>query len=129
MDQLKKPPSVAPVDPPEDNSRADRRRVGRVVHDERGAAILEWQEIPPERTGSFERLRLSIEDEDQSGGIRGDEHGTRGYDPYERAGGRDPVAARGTPRPKRPDLRKLGEWIKLRREMEVRKERGETDED
>lgn len=126
MDQLKKPLSVAPVDPAEDTSRTDRRRVGRVVHDERGAAVLEWQEIPPERTGSFERLRLSIEDENRSGGIRRGESSSRGYDPYERAGGYGPVAG-GTPRPKRPDLRKLGEWIKLKREMDSRKSRGDED--
>ncbi len=51
-----------------------------------------------------------------------------GFDPYARVGagvqaGNDPGAT------SRRDLRKLGEWIKMKRELEERRARGEFNDD
>jgi len=98
------------------------------VHDERGAATLEWQTIPVERTGRFERLALAIETGDPASGPRPASRSARGYDPYERVGGFG-TAKRDDTSQTRRDLRKLSEWIKLRREIEARKTRDDTTED
>ena len=93
------------------------RRVAQVVHDDRGNARVEWQRIPDDRTGNFARPNLTIEGEEPD----------IGADPYDRtvpSGRRD---AQGTGTTRR-DLRKLSEWIKLKREMEERKQRGDDDE-
>lgn len=129
MDRLKKPAPAEPFGPCDDSSPTDRRRIGRVVHDERGAASLEWQEVPLDRTDRFKRLRLSVEGEPGGGALRtgGSGRAARGYDPYQRVG--RGAAPSGTSKPTRRDLRKLGEWIKLMRELEERRARGETDDD
>ena len=86
---------------------AERRRVGAVVHDDRGNASVEWRAAP----ANHERPVLEVQ---------GEEHLTlkteeTSYDPY----------ARNRPLPvgggKRTDLRKLGEWIKKMRELEERR--------
>lgn len=92
------------------------RRVAHIVHDDLGNARVEWQEIPDDRTGSFARPTLEIE------GARTGKSGN----PYERAqptGGPDKRSSTT-----RTDLRKLSEWIKLKRELEARKGREEEDE-
>jgi hypothetical protein len=107
---------------------AGQRRLSRVVHDERGNARVEWIE---ESAGKLlgDRVALEIVDD----GVDG--RGTmtfnprkveRGWNPYEQVG-----KSRAAPAPDagstsiRKDLRKLGEWIKLKRELEERKARGE----
>jgi len=106
----------------------NRRRVSQIVHDERGNARVEW--IDAGRAGvPLEREPLSIEQTPARG-----EHGKlaverkqpSGFDPYARvgtAGVRAPVK----PAPVKRDLRRLGEWIKLKRELEAKKESGELD--
>jgi hypothetical protein len=107
---------------------ANRRRASQIVHDERGNARVEW--IEAGFAGEpLERAPLSIEPTPARG-----EHGklnverTRagGFDPYQRvanAGIReDPKKAQG-----KRDLRKLGEWIKLKRELEARKSSGDEE--
>ncbi len=92
------------------------RRVAHVVRDDLGNARVEWQKIPDDRTGSFARPNLAIEGEGPDLGV----------DPYDRtvpSGKRDPQGTGTT----RRDLRKLSEWIKLKREMEERKARGEDE--
>lgn len=94
----------------------ERRRVGVVVHDDRGNARLEWVAAPSHN----ERTSLSLlEPETHSSG----EHG---YDPYAN-GARAP---RDTGRKRRAgrDLRKLSEWIKQVRRVESLK-RAENDEE
>jgi hypothetical protein len=102
--------------------------VSQIVHDDRGNAWVEW--IDAGYAGQpLERAPLSIEPTPARG-----EHGkltvergrAKGFDPYQRVG------AAGVPAAKKPaggkrDLRKLGEWIKLKRELEARKESGEPD--
>lgn len=106
----------------------NRRRVSQIVHDERGNARVEW--IDAGRAGvPLEREPLSIEQTPARG-----EHGKlaverkrpAGFDPYARvgtAGVREPPKPQGGKR----DLRRLGEWIKLKRELESKKESGDLD--
>ena len=49
-----------------------------------------------------------------------------GFEPYRRVG--SAFDAPPEPAPRKPkDLRKLGEWLKMTRELEERRRRGETD--
>jgi hypothetical protein len=89
---------------------ANRRRLGRVMHDERGNAFLTWHDAPAdEKRHVLEVLgdpKLKVKAEDS-------------YDPYARRDARTAAAATTSSKPK--DLRKLGEWIKMMRELEARK--------
>ena len=109
-------------------SPPNRRRASQIVHDDRGNARVEW--IDAGYAGEpLERAPLSIEPTPARG-----EHGkltvergrAGGFDPYQRVG------AAGLPEPKKQqggkrDLRKLGEWIKLKRELEARKSTDESE--
>jgi hypothetical protein len=93
---------------------AERRRIGRVVHDERGNASLRWRDAPPDH----ERPVLEVLG-DAALTLRNDET----YDPY----GRRPLRTGSGTRSgggTRTDLRKLSEWIKMMRELEARKREG-----
>jgi hypothetical protein len=96
---------------------AERRRIGTVVHDDRGNASVDWRDAPAD----FERPVLEVLG-DPGLTIKSEET----YDPYalkrkERTGvGADGPATGGT----RTDLRKLSEWIKMMRELEERKRQG-----
>ncbi len=98
---------------------AERRRVAKVVRDDRGNATVEWVAAPAD----LERPPLSVDDHDPA---RRPGHG---YDPYQRVpkAPRDPLY-RGT-RPEgaggKRDLRRLSDWIKQMRELETRKRRDE----
>ncbi len=99
---------------------AERRRIGRIVRDDRDSASVEWVDAPP----NYERVPLSIE-----GTLpRGVKRASGGYNPYETV---SPGNAKATPdkRPAQRDLRKLSEWIKQMREIEARKQRGDDDDD
>ncbi|MBV6417936.1 MAG: hypothetical protein CMLOHMNK_02715 [Steroidobacteraceae bacterium] len=96
---------------------AGARRVAQIVHDDLGNARVEWRDIPDDRTGAFSRPTFEIE-EYQAG---------KSHNPYERVRG-EPAGAERTSTTTRTDLRKLSEWIKLKRELEARKKREEEDE-
>ena len=86
---------------------AERRRIGTVVHDDRGNASVKWRAAP----ANHERPVLELQ---------GEEHltletGETSYDPYARS--RAVEGARGA----RTDLRKLSEWIKMMRVLEERR--------
>ena len=102
-----------PQEPQPDN---ERRRVGTVVHDDRGNASVSWRNAPGgEPRDVLELLGgpLSIKTDDNS-------------DPYARArADNKPKANSSTAR---TDLRKLSEHIKKMRELEERK-RNNADED
>lgn len=99
----------------------NRRRASQIVHDERGNARVEW--IDAGYAGvDLERAPLSVEPTPSRGDptkLKVERTRAGGFDPYARVG------SAGTPAPKKPpvkrDLRKLGEWIKMKRELEARK--------
>lgn len=96
---------------------SDRRRIGLIVHDDRGRASVEWRDAP----AGEERAVLEVLDNAQLA-LQNDES----FDPYARH-----TVSRPSPNPgntTRTDLRKLSEWIKMKRELEARKLRGGGDE-
>jgi hypothetical protein len=105
----------------------NRRRVSQIVHDERGNARVEW--IDAGFAGQpLERAPLSIEKTPPRGEhakMSVERHRSGGFDPYQRVGNAH------VPEPKKTggkrDLRKLGEWIKLKRELEARKASDEAE--
>lgn len=91
---------------------AERRRIGRVAHDERGNAYLTWRDAPRDH----QREVLEILGDPGLKPVKKD----HSYDPYARHDARV-VRAPPAPRPPRTDLRKLGEWLKMMKELEGRK--------
>ncbi len=106
---------------------ANRRRVSQIVHDERGNARVEW--IDAGYAGEpLERTPLSLEPAPQRGiktPLAVERGRAAGFDPYQRVG------KAGVPEPARPpgkrDLRALGEWIKLKRELDERRAQDDHD--
>jgi hypothetical protein len=103
---------------------ANRRRVGRVVHDDRGQASVEWHDAPED----YERLKLEIEDGTRAPAperSRRDEQRPltlsrdRSFNPYQRVGVDRRVTA--PPQSAKRDLRQLSKWIKMMKEIEERK--------
>ena len=87
-----------------------RRRVSRVVHDDRGNASAEWFDAP----SNYQRQVFEIEGESSGLSIQ---KAPRSFNPYERS--TLPEATRkGAPK---KDLRKLSEWIKMMRDLEEKK--------
>ena len=97
----------------------NRRRLGTIVHDDRGMASVEWHDAPVDHERPVLQVladpELTLKDDDAS------------YDPYARHATTLPRTGRGNTT--RTDLRKLSEWIKMKRELEERKLRGTVDED
>lgn len=106
-----------------------RNQSGRVKFDERGNAIWEWavatgafgREISTERMRRLENGSLSLADEaptpaaETKPGLPG---GVKGYNPYDSS-----KPAAGAPAPqKRTDLKKLGEWLKLKQQVANKKD-------
>jgi hypothetical protein len=113
----------------DENPQSFRRRLSRIVHDDRGNASVEWLDAPSDykrpkleiesATGTHRRLTVP-----EGLALESQNH----YDPYANS---RPVEGKpsksGTT--SRTDLRKLSEWIKLKRELEERKLRGDSDVD
>ena len=98
---------AVPAQPAEPSQSSERRRIGTIVHDDRGNASVEWRAAP-------------VEDERPVLEVLGEGHLTLkreevSYDPYSSHRTREPGGG------KRTDLRKLSEWIKKMRELEERK--------
>jgi len=89
----------------------ERRRIGTVVHDDRGNASVKWKAAPADHERPVLEVlgdhNLSLNTEEAS------------YDPYARNRTRKGGVG------KRTDLRKLSEWIKQMRELEERKRNGD----
>ena len=97
---------------------AKRRRIGTVVHDDRGNASVEWHEAPKDYQRPVLEIlgepKLTIEKEPES------------FDPYARS---TAPAKAGPGSTTRTDLRRLSEWIKMMREREERKRNGGGEDD
>ena len=91
--------------------QSERRRIGTVVHDDRGNASLRWRDAPADE----QRPVLEVLGE-RSLALKNEET----YDPYARRALRN--GGGGT----RTDLRKLSEWIRMMRELEARKRNGDA---
>jgi len=107
---------------------ANRRRASQIVHDDRGNARVEWIDVG--RAGvELERAPLSIEStpaRGESAKLSVERNRAGGFDPYARVGSGPRIPEPKKPQAKR-DLRKLGEWIKLKRELEERKAQDDQD--
>jgi hypothetical protein len=95
-------------------SDTERRRIGLVVHDDRGQASVEWRDAPDD----YERPVLEVLGNPQLA-VKTEES----FDPYARHTATYPRTGPGST--SRTDLRKLSEWIKMKRELEERKQRDE----
>ena len=93
---------------------AERRRIGQVVHDERGNASVNWRDAPEDH----QRQVLEVLGD---GGLS--LKTTETYDPYAR--GRQDAPRRTSGGTARTDLRRLSEHIKMMRELEARKRNGD----
>jgi hypothetical protein len=123
--------------PPVPSSPNERRRIGTIVHDDRGNASVEWHAAPVDKerpvlevlgegggNASVERHAAPVDKERSVLEVLGEGRLTlkseeTSYDPYSNN--------RRTRQPgsgKRTDLRKLSEWIKKMRELEERKRNG-----
>jgi hypothetical protein len=94
----------------------ERRRIGRIVHDDRGNASVDWQDAP----ANYRRPKFEIESEPHGLQVQ---TRPRSFDPY--ASATVPESKRAAA-PKK-DLRKLSEWIKMMRDLEERKRKGEVE--
>jgi hypothetical protein len=98
------------------HSTVERRRVGRIVHDDRGNASVDWLDAP----ANYSRRVLEIEKD--APGTLSIEQAPRTFNPYEGSTLPEP---RKTSTP-RKDLKKLSEWIKMMRDLEERKRNGDV---
>lgn len=101
-----------------------RRRLGRIVHDERGQASVEWERLDGNEARA-PRVALSIvEDTSPTARSLRMSSAAGGVNPYDRG-----VEARrdgGNGKPRSPaDLRKLDAWIKQRRAVEALRKQNE----
>ena len=106
----------------------NRRRASQIVHDDRGNARVEW--IDAGYAGvDIERAPLSIEPTPARGEaakLTVERTRAGGFDPYARVGAAGLPAAKK--QPVKRDLRKLGEWIKMKRELDARKSSDDPEE-
>jgi hypothetical protein len=95
------------------------------VHDDRGTARVEWQDVPSDF--AYERPKLELENFDDT--VRRlailNEGAAEPFNPYNKT-----AAPRRIPTPPAPkrDLRKLSEWIKMMRGLQTKKPGGEDEE-
>jgi hypothetical protein len=113
---------------PETTSPAARRRLGKIVHDHKGTAHVEWHDAPADHVRQvfeIEGARTA-----PSGTGRGLDTGSLAvnsedsHNPYTRI----PEADRPRGPNGRTDLRKLGAWIKMMRNLEEAKKRKDDEE-
>jgi hypothetical protein len=106
---------------------AEDKKTGRVKFDERGNAVWEWsvatgafgREISTDRLKKLENSELSLADDAPTplGLVQSNPLGAvKGYNPY------DSGKLGSTQAPKKTDLRKLGDWLKLKKQAASNKD-------
>ena len=85
-------------EPAAESDPGQRRRVGKVVRDDRDSATVEWVEAP----AGYHRVPLAIESTLPPSGIKP----VSGYDPYETIAPQRAVSKPADKRPAKRDLRK-----------------------
>lgn len=128
MEYSKKTVGPRDAQPANEATADDRRRLGKIVHDDRGNAVVQWEEAPP----NYQRPVFEIEHSSHVQRRLGADSlslDPQSCDPYSNAGPLERKRPQSTGNTTRTDLRKLSEWIKLMREMEQRKQRAGQDEE
>jgi hypothetical protein len=124
---LSNPVPGGPAEPSAKRDAAGQKSTGRVKFDDRGNAVWEWQvatgafaaEVSTQRLQKLAAPGLSIADDAPTPfeTVRANPLGTKkGYDPYDsgRLGKKPP--------PAKKDLRRLSEWLKLKKQAEGNKD-------
>ncbi len=116
-----KPKPPAPAGPT--SVEFPRRRLGRIVHDERGQASMEWEALDARETARAPRQKLQLMDDNELAELRPQSNRVtslaQGADPYDLG-----VTARvkQLKKPRTPeDMRRLNEWIKQKRIVEEKR--------
>jgi hypothetical protein len=113
---------------------APKKESGRVKFDERGNAIWEWaittgafsRDSSTERLKKLENPGLSLADDAPTpfDKVKSNPQGVvKGYNPYDSG----KLGGRSGPPPKKKDLRKLSDWLKLKKQAETQKPEDEDD--
>jgi hypothetical protein len=122
-----KPPGVSGKPDAGASPPAQDNKTGRVKFDERGNAVWEWsvatgafgREISTDRLKKLESSELSLADDAPTplGLVQSNPLGAvKGYNPY------DSGKLGATQAPKKTDLRKLSDWLKLKKQAASNKD-------
>jgi hypothetical protein len=123
-----KPGPEAPAEPFAKKPASGDKSTGRVKFDEKGNAVWEWQvatgayslEVSTQRLQKLQNPSLEIADDAPNtfDRVRPNPLGNKkGYDPYDSG----KLGRPSKPQPK--DLRKLGDWLKLKKQADGNKDK------
>lgn len=120
--------SGGPAEPSSKPGPGADKTTGRVKFDDRGNAVWEWQiatgafglEVSTQRMQKLEHPALSIAADDGTlpNAVRPNPLGSKkGYDPYDSG-----KLGKKPDKPVKRDLKKLGEWLQLKKQAEANKD-------